>query len=331
MAKRGPLEIIEGFYLAHIVTHFYRQGIFAQLTGQRDVSDIAREFGYDEELFDALMDFLYQTTDILIRNRRGYYLINPKYEHYYFLGFQFDKFIGSYGPALAQLEQSLRSETLGRQLVNRQVEAAAYHTISSPPNPVVRQTIQDLKLHSLLDLGCGPATLLTELCELDPMFQAWGIDESAEMCKVARERIGKLHLTKRVRIIHGDARNLGSYFRPHIRQSIEALQSKGLFNELFRHGNEGAIKYLRKLKNWFPGRLLFIVDYYGKLTRVPNAGPKYRHTLIHDVIQVITAQGVPPSDLAGWAKVYDASGCSIEHAFEGDSQGIEWFVHLVRL
>lgn len=331
MAKRGPLEIIEGFYLAHIINHFHQDGVFQRLTGEQDEAEVAVEFGYDDELFKALLDFIYQTTNLLARNRSKHYLFNPKYQRYYFLGFQFDKFIGSYGPALAQLEQSLRSEKLGRPLVNRDVEARAYHTLGSPPNPLVIEIVQDLKLHSLIDLGCGPATLLTALCEADTTFKAWGIDESKEMCKVARERIANAHLTKRISIIHADARNLGKYIRLQVRQNIEALQSKGLFNELFRHGNDGAIKYLLKLKKWFPGRLLFIVDYYGKLTRVPNVRPKYRHTLIHDVIQVITAQGIPPSDLAGWVAVYTAAGCSIEHAFEGDSQGIEWFVHLVRL
>ena len=331
MAKSGPLEIIEGFYLTYIINHFHQNGVLERLTGERDASEIAGEFGYDHELFDTLLDFAYQATDILIRNRSGNYLLNPKYQRYYSLGFQLDKFIASYGPSLVQLEQSLSSKTLGRQLVNRKAEARAYHTIGSPPNPLVVEIIQELKLHSLLDLGCGPATLLTELCEADQKFRAWGIDESAAMCKVARERVARAHLTKRIRIIHADARNLGTHLRPQIRQSIEALQSKGLFNELFRYGNEEAIKYLLRLKKWFPGRLLFIVDYYGKLTHVSTVAAKYRHTLIHDVIQAITAQGIPPSDLEGWGAVYDAADCSIEHAFEGDSQGIEWFVHLVRL
>jgi hypothetical protein len=331
MRKREPLEIIEGFYLAHIVYLFYQQQVFERLNGEREASEVAQEFRYDEELFEALLDFIYQATDLLIRSRSGRYVFNCKYQRYYSLGFQFDKFIGSYGPAFPKLAQSLRAEALGRRFVNREVEARAYNTLGSPPNPLVIQIVQDLKLRSLIDLGCGPATLLAELCGADPLFRAWGIDESAAMCKVARERIACAHLSKRIRIIHADARSLDTYLRPQVRQRIAALQSKGLFNELFRYSNKGAIKYLEKLKAWFPGRLLFIVDYYGKLTRHQNVAPKYRHTLIHDLIQVITAQGIPPADLAGWIEVYDAAGCSVEHAFEGQSQGIEWFVHLVRL
>jgi hypothetical protein len=73
------------------------------------------------------------------------------------------------------------------------------------------------------------------------------------------------------------------------------------------------------------------VDYYGKLTRLKRVGLKYRHTQVHDLIQVLTAQGVPPRNLEGWTSIYRRAGCLFEHAYEGDSQGIEWFVHVVKL
>jgi SAM-dependent methyltransferase len=195
----------------------------------------------------------------------------------------------------------------------------------------VTQLAKELKLKSILDLGCGPATMLTELCRGNPAFQGWGIDESGPMCKIARERIARAGLKKRVRILHGDARNLGNYIKPDLRRKIDALQCKGLFNELFRSGNSEAIQYLAKLKKWFPGKLLFVVDYCGKLTRVDAVPRKYQHTLIHDIIQFLSAQGVPPADLKGWAEIYEKAGCVMEHAVEGDNQGIEWFVHMVRL
>lgn len=331
MAKRGTLEIIEGFYAAHIVYYFHRQGVFERLGAERTASEVALEFGYDPELFAALLCFLHQTTNLLKRNRSGNYSLKTNFHQYYFLGFQLDKFIGAYGPPLVDLEHSLRSETLGRQLINRTEQALAYGKIESPPTAVVIATVRERRLGSLLDLGCGPATLLTELCASDAAFHAWGIDQSKEMCKVARQRVVEAGLARRIRIINADAWNLATFLRPKVRSGIQALQSKGLLNELFGQGDKMAIEYLQKLKKLFPGRLLFVVDYYGKLTRVPRIQAKYRHTLIHDLIQVATAQGVPPADLAGWAAVYDAAGCSIEHAYEGDNQGIEWFVHLVKL
>ena len=58
---------------------------------------------------------------------------------------------------------------------------------------------------------------------------------------------------------------------------------------------------------------------------------RYRHTLLQDMAQSISGQGIPPADVAQWAAVYEAAGCGLLHVYEGDSSGIAWFVHVVRL
>lgn len=331
MRKHEVLGTIEGFYAAQAAYQLHRAGLLRSLTRFRTVKELSKQFRYDERALKAVLEFLYYATDILLRRGSTSYSLSNKYREFYYLGFQLEKFIGAYSPTISRLEDSLRSRTLGRKLVLREVEAQAYLTIESPPSPVVLELSRKLKLRSLLDLGCGPATLLTELCRHDPCFHGWGIDESGAMCRVARKRIAHANLATRIRIVHGDARNLGQYFSRRVRRDIAAIQSKGLFNELFRDGDEAAITYLAALRTWFPGKLLFIVDYYGKLTRLMNVKRKYRHTMIHDLIQVLTAQGVPPPNRKQWASLYARSGCALQHVYEGDSQGIEWFVHVVKL
>jgi SAM-dependent methyltransferase len=329
--KQHPFNFIEGFYLAQIAYQFQHDGVFESLATGRTAKAVADELGYDEELLAALLEFLYQASDLLVRSRARVYSMSPQYSSYAFLGFHLDKFIGAYGPAVLDLRQSLTSRNLGRPLVDREVQAGAYRAIQSPPNPIVMQLVRELKLRSVLDLGCGPATMLTELCRGNSYFRGWGIDESAPMCKAARKRIVKAGLGKRVQIVHGDARTLGRHFNARVRGGIDALQSKGLFNELFRRGNTEAVAYLGKLKQWFPGKILFVVDYYGKLTRLKTVRREYQHTLIHDLIQFLSAQGVPPANRKGWSQIYRAAGCLLEHCCEGDNQGVEWFVHIVRL
>jgi SAM-dependent methyltransferase len=329
--KREPLEIIEGAYLARVVEHFHVHGIFARLLEKSTARDLARATGYDEELLGGLLELLHERTTLLGRTRSGHYRLNPHYGRYYFLGFQVDKFLRAYGPCLERLEESLTSPSLGRSFVDRRVEADAYHLIQSPPNPVVMEIIRERRIRSVVDLGCGPATMLTELALEEPAFRGWGIDESAEMCRVAAERVAAAGVADRVEVVHADARTLAARMPAARRAKVEALQSKSLMNELFRHDTTGAAAYLKALGRLFPGRMLFIVDYYGKLTRRRGIPARYVHTLIHDVIQLVTAQGVPPGDLRAWADVYRKAGCFVEHAYEGDSQGIEWFVHLVRL
>jgi len=327
----GPLDVIEGYYLAHIVHHFHRRGLLEYLARPRSPEWLARRFGYDAPLLSALLHYVSQRTDILSRSEGGRYRLEPLYADYYYLGFQLDKFLGAYGATVERIDASLRRKGLGRALVDRRREAQAYDRIQSPPNQVVLEVARDRTIPSMLDLGCGPATLLTALATSDRAFRGWGIDASAAMCRVARARVARSGFADRIRIIHGDARVVARSVSRRERARIETLHCKGLLNELFRHGPGEAAAYLGRLRALFPGRLLFVVEYYGKLTRVSDPGPRYGHTLLHDLIQMLTSQGVPPADLAGWADVYARGGCALEHAYEGDSQGIEWFVHLVRL
>jgi SAM-dependent methyltransferase len=329
--KQGLFHLIEGFYLAQIANRLQGDGVFESLGSGRSAKAVADELGYDEELLAALLEFVYQASDLLTRSRAGVYSLSPRYPGYAFLGFQLDKFLGAYGPAVLDLRRSLTSKDLGRRLVDREIQAAAYSRIQSPPNPIVMQLARELQLQSMLDLGCGPATLLTGLCRGNPSFRGWGIDESGPMCRAARQRIAEAGLGKRVRIVHGDARRAGSHFSASVRGQMDAVQCKGMFNELFRRGNSEAVAFLGRLKHWFPGTLLFVVDYHGKLTRLKTVPREYRHTLIHDVIQFLSAQGVPPADRKGWNRIYRAAGCLLQHSCEGDHQGIEWFVHVVRL
>lgn len=329
--KLDMLAAVAGFYVSHIAAQFQAAGLFAQLREGASADDLAARHGYDRELLTGLLEFLFHESDLLERDGNCY-RVAPRYDSDYSLEFNVDKYIRSYGGCFADLEQSLRGATLGRPLVRRDVEAAAYHRIQSPPNPVVMEIVESDGIRSILDLGCGPATMLRQLAQQNPDFTGWGIDENRHMCTAARRAAKAEGVSGRVHILYGDARAIGRRMTSRQRSSVQALQSKGLMNELFRNGSsDAAAAYLRGLSALFPGRILFVVDYYGALTRLREFDPKYRHTALHDLIQLVTAQGVPPPDLEGWAAVYDEGDCLIEHAYEGDSQGIRWFVHVVRL
>lgn len=331
MAKRRLLDVVEGFYLSHIVYHLHRQGVFASLSGKKTVTEIADELGYDRALFSALLDFVYQTTDILRRSRSDRYSLNSKYLSYQRLGFHLDKFIGTYGPAFTQLEASLHSPTLGSAFVNKEMLTQAFMRLETPGISFNAHLLREWNVKSLLDLGCGPATLLMELCLADPSFRGWGVDESTSMYTAAVERVATAGLANRIHVIQADVRQLATHIPPNLRDEIGALYGRSLLNEFFRLGSAEAVSFINDLKKLFPGRLLFVMDYYGKLTHTRSISLRYQHTLIHDLAQAVSAQGVPPPDLQTWAMIYDAAECSILHAYEGENDGIRWFAHVVQL
>jgi hypothetical protein len=105
-------------------------------------------------------------------------------------------------------------------------------------------------------------------------------------------------------------------------QSIAACQ---LANEMFGAGPSGAIAWLRGLRRTLPGRPLLICDYYGRLgSRHRNVR---REILLHDYAQLISGQGVPPTDRRQWQAIYSEAGCRLVHAIEDSASTL--FVHIV--
>ena len=331
MRSHDVLNAIQGFYLGHILLYFRQQHLFECFHDPVVPSEIAAARGYDAPLFSALVEFIHLRTKILRRDRRGRYRLGDAYRSYYWLEFQIDKFLGAYGPTVQDLGLTLTARDLGRGLVNRSIEAAAYGEIQSPPNPLVLEEVAKRDIRSLVDLGCGPGTLRKILAEKDEGFRGWGVDADMAMLAVARELLAAGGLSNRVHLIHADARSLQDALPPKACADVQAVHCKGLFDEFFREGDAVASGFLSELRALFPAAILLNVDYYGKLTRVSQVSSRYQHTLLHDLLQQLTAQGTPPADLGHWFGLYDAAGCSVLHVYESESSGIDWFVHVVQL
>jgi len=331
MAKRTALGLVEGFYSAQAVLSLHRQGVLENLTVYRAPALIASEFGYDIEAITAVLEFLYRTTDLIVRNCHGEYRLAQRYEPYRVLGFHLDKFLGAYAEPFSRLDELLCLPSKGRDLVNRSRLAEAFSRAETQGATVIARIIRDSGVRSLLDLGGGTASLLRELGQEDSGFRGWCVDVDPSMCAAATGKIAAAGLEDRIRVICTDVRRLGSALRTRERSRVEALFGRSLLNEFCRSKGIEAVKFLVRLKRLFPGRRLFVADYYGKLTHDSGAPVRYRHTLLQDLVQALTAQGIPPPDIDGWATLYRAAGCEIGQAYEGESDGIEWFLHIVRL
>jgi SAM-dependent methyltransferase len=329
MAKHSALALVEGFYAAHAVFSLHRQGVLDALTTYRTPAAVAIDFGYDIETITAVLEFLHQTTEIVVRNNRGKYRLALKYKPYRALGFHLDKFLGAYGEPVVRLEESLRLN--GRALVDRGRLKEAFFRAETRGDRGLAGIIRESGIRSLLDLGSGTAALLCELGQADADFRGWAIDADPAMCAAATGRVAAAGLEKRIRVICIDVRRLGTNLRPRERLQVEGLFGRSLLNEFFRSEGTEAVRFLGQLKRLFPGRRLFVADYYGKLTHCTAVPSRYRHTLLQDLVQALTVQGVPPPDLAKWTDLYLAAGCEIIQAFEGESDGLEWFLHVVQL
>jgi hypothetical protein len=329
MGRRDLISLIEGFYLCQVVYYLHQSDALRLLRVPTESDDLAAKLDCDADLLKALLEFVYQRTDILYRNG-GKYQLSRRYASHISLGFHLDKFVGAYGPAFSRISDALRSPDLGRGLIDSSSLAAAFTGLSARSPSIAGQVLTAWSVDSLLDLGCGPALLLIELGAANPEFHGWGVDGSLAMCSIAEREVSSAELSSRIEIIKGDVRDIDSL---NLRSAAgaSALHAGSLLNEFFRNGSASAVGFLTRLRTRFPGRLLFVSDYFGKLARVSRVPSRYRHNLLQDAAQAISGQGVPPSDLEGWVAVYEAAGCSILDAYRGESDEIEWFLHVVLL
>ncbi|HSY26810.1 MAG TPA: class I SAM-dependent methyltransferase [Burkholderiaceae bacterium] len=107
----------------------------------------------------------------------------------------------------------------------------------------------------VVDLGCGPATLLVEIAQLNPNVQFHGVDLSDQMIAIARGRIQELGL-KNIRISKGDITKL-EFINDH---SVDAVMSTVAFHHFptFEHLRQCFKQVARILQ---PQGALYLVDF----------------------------------------------------------------------
>jgi len=335
--KWGPYDVVAAFFVSKSIRFLQQSSILRKLAAGPTVHEIASEYGYDETLLSVLLEFVHQTSDILIRlpsrdTRSRRFKLRAQYSQYVSLEFLLDKFLGAYGKPFDYLDLSLRSGRSGRRFTEPDVLAAALGRVGNNRyKRHITSLIRSLRVNRVLDLGCGAGHLLADLSTAIPRFEGWGIDSNARMCRFATERLKRCSATAYVRILHANIFSLKRLLTSEVRRRIEVIYAGSLLNSLFGGPRQTMVTLIAELKRLFPNRLLIVDDYYGKLGFVQKNPNRYLHSLVHDLVQAFSGQGVPAPSLQFWRSIYRDSRCQLVHCYEGETDGLNWFVHLVQL
>jgi len=195
MDRRSLLEIVEQGYSYHIIRNFAKKDIFSHFKDPVLPSHVAETFGYNKEVFETIIVYLYQTTDLFLcvsRDGDNYYQINTLYDDYFKFGHYIEKYFFAYDPCFRKLEETLKNQEIGRELVNDVHFSNAFNFYSYSPN--FNAFIANYGTN-LLDLGCGTAGICCSFAIADKNHRAWGIDISPNMVEKAEERIKQLGLS----------------------------------------------------------------------------------------------------------------------------------------
>lgn len=321
----GALELMQALQVGHAVAALHALGVMDALSVARLPEDLAREFNLDEAILAGLLDHTARTTDLVKRQGRHY-----RHTRAWSTGARF--LVGLYGlafgAAAAQVQTLLQQPARGPALIDRRQHARAFeeHDRAAEALGVLPGLLRQLGMQRVLDLGCGPATLLIEMAGADPAFRGWGVEANARMQAAARAAMRQAGVTRRVKVLRGDARAIDTALAPAIAAQVQAAVASHFVNEMFGDGTLAVVDWLRGLRQVLPGRLLLVADYCGRLG---SSLPADRRTLVHDHAQLLSGQGVPPPRQRDWAALYQAAGGRLVHAME-DTQSTR-FIHLVAL
>lgn len=317
-------DLVEGFHLAQAVAVLHEAGILASLTTPATAAATAAQHGLDAGMLGAVLEYVAARTDLVARTGDGY-VATERYtvEACAIL----DQYLGAYGPNAIALATLLRAPARAEAMVDRDKHARAYGRLEGPGISVLPEILRRLEIGHVLDIGCGPAALLVDLARNDGDFIGWGVDFSPAMCAAARTRIEAAGVADRVTVLEGDCRQLQNVIPAATRDQVQTITAASLVNEFFAPDATPAIAWLRELARLFPGRILVVADYYGRLGK--SHQPLPRRAGLHDYVQAISGQGVPPADVSAWQELYAAAGCSLAHVIE--DPGATCFVHLLRL
>jgi SAM-dependent methyltransferase len=323
------VSAIEGFYVALILDHLHRRGILRTIGRGAGTAALAKSCGVSENLLAGLLEFASLRSGIVRGKGRGkdrQFILSGK--DHSFSTHLLDQYVGAFGPCLLNLRQILDAPETGEYFVDRARHADAFADGGLAPQLV--GLLEALGFDRVLDIGCGGGQLLMTLASEQRDFRGIGIDTNRNMVATARRRAAALDLADRLQFRHGRAEQLGRALTKVARDQIQGICAVSVANAYF--GSQTRIDdFFTALKTALPGRTLVLSDYYSRLGASLPASADLRRTLIHDIAQLVSSQGLPPRDLKAWRSIYARNSVKLMHAQQANNEGVNWFIHVLRL
>lgn len=326
-SKQDLLTALQGYYSTIVLSQLGAVGALRLLAVPQNYQSLAKQLGIDPAMTKHLLDFVVLTTNVVNQTRNGKYQL--KEPHYAELSFQLEKFAGAYGPAVNALEKSLRDPHTCAKYVDDRALATAFAEVAVHYNSVVTELIEAAGVNCLLDLGCGPASLLITLAQRNPEFHGVGLDSSRNMCARARAAVRLAGVARQIEIYHASGEDPRRKLSPSLRAKVDAIYGGSFLNAFFGQTDRKVVKVLQTLRRTFPGRRAWFVDYYSSIGQAKRKGElgDFPLALLQDLAQVASGQGVPPADAKMWRGLYEQAGCRLRRISDFERREIRWFIH----
>ena len=318
----STLTYARNFMTSYCLCALFNVGFFDELSKKKTVNlDIfSANRNINDKILTAICDYLF-VLRILNKRERNYILGAKGKSLLKFSVGTFD-FIYGYAPLFENLDSLLRNDKKYNVDVfrrNKYVAKATAEVSQFIPIPIVKDIIRKRNFKSILDIGCGSAEFLLQICE-DSNLTGYGIDISKEAISYAEGLINEKSLNHRVHVKAGDIFDIEQL--KSTSENIDVISSMFVLHEFLSRGQDIVIDLLKKIKRSFPNKYLIVCE----LSRfAPSLLRKHPSSIAeHHLFHALSEQGL--LTVEEWRGVFKKAGYSLIEEKRYDFAGQAYFV-----
>lgn len=252
--KAGWDDMIKGYVATSLIHALLSVGLLDKLMTEDsvDIEEFAKERSLDLHVVRAVCEALYSMA-ILDRSGTRFLLTNKAGGTLEVLRGWMELSFG-YAEVFHLLDKMMTGEKVYSRDFYRN---SAYVATGSGEMeqwlyfPLVNDILQERQVRRVVDLGCGDATFLRSLCEMNPDVRCYGIDIAAPAIEEGRRRVKAANLEDRITLHTGDIRDVEGI--PAGFRTAEAATIFFILHEILYHGDDALIAFLRGYRKSFPG------------------------------------------------------------------------------
>lgn len=296
---RPVFDLFEGFALTSVLASLERAGLLARLEEGGVPGDPAEG---EDGLMLASLRYLAQrgvvdeTDGVFTLSQRGREICKDKG---YLVWLQ-----GGYGHVLSALgDFSTGAQRYGSDVVRdgRWVADGSALIGRDDVSPHATEVLSGIDFSHVVDLGCGNARFLIAAANRFGVTGV-GVDLAPEACEDAGQAISAAGLSDKITVRCGDAGDLDAI--PELAEADLAV-AFFLLHEIFEHGRDALMAYLRKLGSIMPRGAHMLVAEVQPASGAADEKWRPEFTLLHAIMrqELLTAEGWHDAFVeAGWAR-----------------------------
>lgn len=304
-------RLAKGYYTTKALLALWRLGLLGEAAkgAELDLAEVGPRLGVGEDHLRPIFDYLI-VRGYLERVSAGVYRLSERgVAASPYFGY-LSTMVGAYEPVFSRVEELLTGDLRYGVDISRSHEemVRGLTALEDRMMGTVTEVVIGGGATKVVDLGCGSARMLANICARGADTRAVGVDRDPNSCAVARETVRERGLEDRLTIIQGDAADLDTLPQEAL-AGVDTVTVMFLLHEILRQrGRPGIVTLLRQIAG--------VVGQNGRLVMVEVAGTvdhTYRENQLfvpeYELLHEYTNQRLAPRE--DWESMANEAGMKV--------------------